>query len=208
MRFYLSSYKLGEKKNRLPDLMPEENYRIAYIPNALDFKQDKKRELVKEGLQSLEELGLKVELLDLRNYFGRREELKEKIDSLGGIFVQGGNTFVLRQAMKLSGLDEIIHDLIDEDFLYAGYSAGICVLAPDFKALQQVDDPAQTPYKEIDEPIWTGLNILDYIILPHYRSDHPESEDIEKEAEYCEENDIPYKTLKDGKVIIMDEDQS
>jgi len=33
--------------------------------------------------------------------------------------------------MKLSGLDEILKDLLKkENILYGGYSAGVCVLAP------------------------------------------------------------------------------
>ena len=41
------------------------------------------------------------------------------------------------------------------------------------------------------------------MILPHYKSDHPESEDIDKEVEYCDKNNIPYKTLRDGEVMIL-----
>jgi hypothetical protein len=48
----------------------------------------------------------------------------------------------------------------------------------------------------------TGL-ILDYIILPHYKSDHPESADIDKEVEFCKKNN-PSKTLKDDEVIIIE----
>lgn len=107
--------------------------------------------------------------------------------------------------MRLSGFDMIFDELRDKDnFVYAGYSAGICVLAPDFKALQIVDDPTDKPYKELQETIWEGLGYLDYIILPHYRSDHPESADIDKEVCYCEQNNIPYKTLRDGEVIIIE----
>jgi len=91
-----------------------------------------------------------------------------------------------------------------DDFVYAGYSAGICVLAPDFKALQTVDDPSDKPYPELQETVWEGLGYLDYIILPHYDSNHPESADIAKEVEYCKANDISYTSLRDGEVIIIE----
>ena len=42
------------------------------------------------------------------------------------------------------------------------------------------------------------------MLLPHYDSDHPESEDIAKEVEYCKNNNVPYKTLRDGEVIILE----
>ena len=72
------------------------------------------------------------------------------------------------------------------------------------KSLQIVDNPDDKPYKKLQETIWEGLNFLEYMILPHYDSDHPESEDIDKEVEYCKQNNIPFKTLRDGEVIIIE----
>jgi dipeptidase E len=40
----------------------------------------------------------------------------------------------------------------------------------------------------------------------HYKSDHPESTSIDKEVEYCEKNNIPYQTLKDGEVIVVNDE--
>jgi dipeptidase E len=54
--------------------------------------------------------------------------------------------------------------------------------------------------------IWEGLGFLDYLILPHYKSDHHESAAIDKEVEYCARHGIPFRTLRDGEVIIIDED--
>jgi dipeptidase E len=207
MKFYLSSFRLGNKAGELAGLMPN-NKKIAYIPNACDYSNVdwvKKNRWEKLDIESLEGLGLTVEYLDLKNFFGKTDELRKKLNEFGGIFVRGGNTFILRQAMKLSGFDVIFKELLKRnDFVYAGYSAGICVLAPDFKALQIVDDPNDRPYQELQKTIWEGLGVLDYIILPHYKSNHPESADIDKEVEYCNKNKIPFKTLRDGEVIIIE----
>lgn len=208
MKFYLSSYKIGNKERRLKQLIPKEKQQIAYIPNALDFStanHERVKKHIESDIAALRDLGLNIELLDLKVYFGKQNKLKDKIDKLGGVFVSGGNTFVLRQAMKLSGFDKIFKQLIKrKDFLYAGYSAGICVLAPDLKALRIVDDPNDKPYAQIKRTIWKGLGYLDYIILPHYKSDHPESADIDKEVGYCKKNRIAFKTLRDGEVIIIE----
>jgi dipeptidase E len=207
MKFYLSSFKLGNKAKELARLMFD-NKRIGYIPNACDYTNvdmDRRNDTNKNDMAELSNLGLSVELLDLKGYFGKTEKLSDKINELGGVFIRGGNTFILRQAMKLSGFDKIFKELLKrDDFVYAGYSAGICVLAPNFKALQIVDDPTDKPYKELQETIWGGLSFLDYIILPHYKSDHPESADIDKEAKFCKKNNIPFKTLRDGEVIIIE----
>jgi len=207
MKFYLSSFTLGDKSNDLIRLMPE-NKNIAYIPNACDYTNvdwNSRNEWEDKEIKSLEALGLEVKYLDLKIFFGKIDSLREKLDEFGGVFIRGGNTFILRQAMFLSGFDIIFKELLKKkDFVYSGYSAGICVLAPDFKALQNVDDPKDKPYEEMQDTIWEGLNCLDYIILPHYKSDHPESADIDKEVEYCKKNNIPFKTLRDGEVIVIE----
>ena len=76
-------------------------------------------------------------------------------------------------------------------------------MAPSLKGLQTVDDPSDKPYPQLQETIWEGLGALDYIILPHYKSDHPESADIDKEVEYCTRNNLKFKTLRDGDAIII-----
>ena len=156
MKFYLSSYKLGKDTEKLKGLI--RNGKIGYIPNARDAYVDKERRMkrTEEDMDSLRELDVQVELLDLRDYFGKRDELQQKLGELGAIFISGGNVFVLRQAMKLSGLDEALRELKDTDFLYAGYSAAGCVLAPSLKAYPIVDKP-ETPYEELSEVIWDEI---------------------------------------------------
>ncbi len=148
-------------------------------------------------------LGIAVVVLDLREYFGREEALGETMNGLGGVFVCGGNTFVLRQAMRLSGFDRWLASA-PSDFVYAGYSAGCCVLSPTLDGYRIVDDPDNRPYPEMRETIGEGLGIIDFVFLPHYRSDHPESADIDREVDYCEAHGLPYRTLSDGSVLLRE----
>lgn len=105
--------------------------------------------------------------------------------------------------MYLSGFDEYLKTIKDnKNYLYAGYSAGICVLAKDLHGLDVCDNPIINPYG-IDT-IWNGLGYFDYIFLPHYKSDHKETKLIDDSVEYCNNNNIKYKTLRDGDVIIGD----
>tara|TARA_Y100000310_G_scaffold39318_1_gene36913 strand:- start:240 stop:854 length:615 start_codon:yes stop_codon:yes gene_type:complete len=204
MRFYLSSYKLGNKTNELKKLIPKNN-KTAYIPNALDYSTDLERRRKGEAfdIKELTKVGLDVELLDLRNYFGKSNELKNKLKSFGVIWVRGGNVFILRQAMKLSGFDKIIKTLLDTDMLYGGYSAGVCILASNLHGIDLMDDLTVRPYGKPLEIIWDGLDILDYLIIPHYTSNHAESEDANKCVAYMKKEGLPFKTLKDGEVIII-----
>jgi len=201
MKFYLSSYKIGNKADELKKI---ENKKLAYIPNALDFATDVKRRKQSEekDTNSLKELGFDIERVDLKDYFGKKEELKIKLKNFGIIWVRGGNAFILRRAMNLSEFDILIKDLIDKNNLvYAGFSAGICVLGPTLKGLDIMDDPADNPYNT--ELILDGLNLIDFVIVPHFDSDQPESENARKYAENLKSKGIKFKTLKDGDVIII-----
>ena len=204
MKLYLSSYGLGDEVEKLTSLVP--NKKIGYIPNALDFSganKERRKKHIEKDMNSLRELGLVVDLIDLRKYFGKKDLLKDKLKELGAIFISGGNVFVLRQTMKLSGLDQTLGEFLDSDFLYAGYSAAGCVLSQSLDVYKIVDDSTDTPYNESKEIIWDGLGFIDFAFMPHWDSDHPESSDIEKEVEFCKKNNISYKTLKDGDIIIL-----
>jgi dipeptidase E len=205
MKLYLSSYKIGNDVNKLKKMLPK-NRKTAYISNALDCYDDFLRRTQSEQteLSELKSLGMEPEILDLKNYFGKKDELRKKLSLFGIIWVRGGNTFVLRQAMRLSGFDTIIKELSErDDIIYGGYSAGACILAPTLKGLDLMDDITEMPYKN-SELIWEGLNIIDFSIVPHYDSEHPESSDAEKTVQYLKKHKIKYKTLRDGEEIITE----
>jgi dipeptidase E len=208
MKLYLSSYKLGDKGEKLKQLLENTNHRCAYISNALDYSTDFERRGKHEAsdMLYLTELGLKVELLDLRKYFNKQDLLEKKLSEYAMVWVSGGNTFVLRQAMKLSGFDNIILKLNKEksDFVYAGYSAGICVLSPSLKGIEIVDPEDIGPYYQKLGTIWAGLGIIDFVPLVHYKSDHPESADADIEEQFYIDNKVKYESLRDGDVIIIE----
>jgi len=208
MKFYLSSYKLGNETEKLKEMVDQTNKKFAYISNALDSTKNDpewKKKHEESDLGDIRSLGVEVEQLDLKDYFGNKDGLRDKLKSLGGIYVSGGNTFILRQAMKLSGLDDLILEMKDRnDFVYVGYSAAICVLTPTLNVYAITDDATNFPYSQIDEPIWEGLGIVDFIIEPHYDSGHEESESTDKEIKWCVDNKVLFKAYRDGEVLIIE----
>jgi len=180
-----------------------ENKKIAVIANAIDNNGEERSKKVQKEIDDLKTLGLQPVEVDLRNYFGKKDDLKKAIEEFAGVWVRGGNTFILTRAYSYSGFDELLKEkLPDKNFVYAGYSAGICVLSPTLKGLDIVDDPHIIPKKYKPHIIWEGLGFVNYAIEPHYRSNHPESSDIEKEVQYCIDNKILFIALRDGEVII------
>lgn len=205
MKLYLSSYKFGNYTEELVKLSSN-NKRVGVIMNAVDWSNDKERvaKSLNDQMNVLKSLGFESEKIDLRNYFGKHEELKKHLTNFGLVWVYGGNSFVLKRAYEQSSFDVIIKDMILKDeIVYAGFSAGIVLLSKSMKGLEIVDDPNIVPEGYKSDFSWDGLGILDYYIAVHYKSDHVESSDVDKEIEYCEKNNIPYKTLSDGEVIVV-----
>lgn len=207
MRLYLSSYRNGNKPEELLKLLGA-GRRTAVICNAMDMVEENARiESNQRELASVASVGLVPELIDLREYFGKADELREKLAAFDLFWVRGGNTFILRRAYKQSGFDEIVKDLLAKDaIVYGGYSAGICILAATLRGLDLVDQPVTVPTPEgyDAETIWDGLGLIPYSIAPHYKSDHPESADVDKIVAYFEEHKTPYKALRDGEAIVID----
>lgn len=209
MKLYLSSYKLGDKTEELKRWIAEHNNKICLIPNSRDVFPDGERKVtgIQEDVKDLEDLGFDVTVISLKDYFNRKEDLSKRLEEFNAFYVIGGNTFALRQAMYLSGFDKYLKSVEDKpDYLYAGYSAGICVLSKDLHGLDLCDNPNINPYINpygIDT-MWNGLGYFDYLFLPHYKSNHKETKLIDDSVEYCNKNNIKYRTLCDGDVIIGD----
>lgn len=210
MKLYLSSYKVGNKADELRKWITEHNNKICLIANSRDvFPDGERKDLgIQSDTKDLEELGFEVELLDLRNYFGKKEELEKLFQRVQAFYAVGGNTFVLRKAMKLSGFDELlIQNANDPNYLYSGYSAGICLLSKDMQAVAIMDEPEVDPYESGLPPIYQGIGFIDEAIIPHFESDHKETEAATKAVNYCQEKGLPYITLHDGNVIIKNIDE-
>ena len=204
MKLYLSSYKFGNSIQSLADMMSD-NKSIAIIQNALDAYTDPERRKanLQNDMDALAAIGLKPEELDLRSYFTRNLDLHQKLSELGGVWVVGGNTFVLRRTFKESGIDEwLVSHKESKEFVYAGYSAGICILAPTLRGIDLADDLIAAEELFHQAVLWDGLGLIPYMPVPHYRSDHPESHLMEDVVRFMEREALPYKTLRDGEVIL------
>jgi len=207
MKMYLSSYRLGDSPEKLVALIGV-NKKIAVISNALDFSDDVNRRNtdVQREIDDLSNLGLQAGEVDLRKYFRKPNELEQMLSKFGAVWVRGGNTFVLRRAFKQSGMDEwLIRQKDNKDFVYAGYSAGVCILSPSLKGLEIVDDPVIIGEGYPKETIWEGLGLIDFAFAPHFESPgHPETEAVSKEIEYYKKTGEKYRTLHDGEVLIIE----
>ena len=204
MKLYLSSFRIGNRSQELVE-MCQPDIKLAVIANAIDSNPEAELRKTKVSAEifALAEIGIKSEEIDLREFFGKPESLALRLENFGGLWVRGGNTFILRRAMAYSGLDHlIIQKSTSDNFIYGGYSAGVSVLGPDIHGCDLVDPVDDIPEGYQRKVIWEGLNLIDYYFAPHFRSVHPESHLIENLIKYFTDNDLPYKALHDGDVII------
>jgi dipeptidase E len=204
MRLFLSSYRLSEDPSRLTALLRTRRP-VAIVANAMDMLPEPARAgSVRSEVIALAGLGLEAEELDLRAYFGAPERLARDLGRFELVWVRGGNTFVLRAALALSGADRVLTGLLRRDaVVWGGYSAGCCVLAPGLRGVELVDDPGAVRGCYGTGPMWEGLGLLDYAIVPHFRSEHFESEAVERLAERYRDQGVPHRTLRDGEAIVV-----
>lgn len=205
MRLYLSSFRLGNAPAELTALAP--NGRVGVILNALDNFENARKDWLTEQLSAISGLNMAAEELDLRRYFNMPDALRQKLMELDMVWVNGGNSFILRRAMQASGFDSLIKGFLAQDqIVYAGFSAGVVILAPSLHGLEKVDDPMDVPSGYDSATIWDGLNILPFSVVVHYKSGHPESADVEKEVAFYETNQTPYRKLRDGEALVVNGD--
>ena len=205
MRLYLSSQRIGDTPELLVDLFHGRT-RIALIANAA-YLDDlaKQRARVESELKDLDGLGFQASEIDLRDYFGRKRELRSELEAFDGLWVLGGNVIVLRTAFSESGADEIVRDRLAEDSLvYAGYSAGACLLGP---ALPLWDElfVRELPGYPADF-VTTGLGVVPFGISPHYGRQRGAA-GATRLTDYYIDHHIPFIGLRDGEAIAIDGDR-
>jgi dipeptidase E len=201
---YLSSHRLGDDPERLLALLHSSGPG-ALIANALDAAPAEiRRHGVHDELVALGQLGLAAEELDLRDYFADHQRLADTLAGYQLVWLRGGNAFMLRYALARSGADHILTDLLGRDALvWAGYSAGCCVLAPSLRGLELMVDPGAVQATYGAATIWEGMDLLPYAIVPHYQSRHPQAEAAERLIARYRTEGVAYRALRDGQAIVI-----
>lgn len=210
MRLFLSSQDFGNYPQVARKLAGSNN-KALFIKNAQDMYPDEERNLsTPEKKKMFEAAGFEFEEIDLRNYFGKSDELLDLLSKFGSFWSSGGNTFILRRAMKASGLDDILKKLLREDkILYGGWSAGAMIMAPDLNGPDWSEDdrPSVVPEGYDPKVMIEGLNMVPFYIVPHWGSPlHGESP--QELADYYKTEKLRHYILKDGQVVVVDGDKT
>jgi len=207
MKLYLSSFRMGDRFDDLVSVLGP-GAKVAVVSNALDhIPADARRAYARTGFDAQRvfvERGLDAFDLDLRSHFGASRTLQDALEGVRLVWAVGGNSFLLRRAMRQSGLDRWLPSRVQEGTLiYGGWSAGAVVAGPDLDGIELVDDPTVTAEGYETAVVREGLGLVDFTVVPHYRSDHPEADAVERVAAFRQERRLPFRTLRDGEVIVV-----
>jgi dipeptidase E len=147
----------------LPSLLERDvaALRFAFVPTAAG--QDAETQpWVQADRRQLESLGSEVSTLDLAHV--GPDDVETSLRGADGVFVTGGNSYLLLWHAQRSGFVDLLPKLVDEGTLvYVGTSAGALLAGPDLAAAASLDNRREVP--ELESSVALGL--VPFTVLPH-----------------------------------------
>jgi len=162
--------------------------RVLFVPYAL-FDRDK---YATNARQRFQKMG--YELTSVHT----AENPVTAVNETDAVFIGGGNTFRLLNALYEFDLIEAIRKRVSNGMPYIGSSAGSNVAAPTIKTTN--DMPIVQP------PTFNALGLVSFQINPHYLDPDPNSKHMgetreERIVQFLEESDTPVVGLREGAML-------
>ncbi|MFZ4842967.1 Type 1 glutamine amidotransferase-like domain-containing protein [Mycetocola saprophilus] len=155
----LLSRGLGAVPAFLAATVPHKTPLIGYIPDATrDFTD---APFVRAEREALASLGNPILELPLSAH--TPESLAAALDEVDAIYVAGGDTFALLDAVRTAGVADLLTQRVEAGLPYIGSSAGSVLAGPDIRPIGPLDDPKGL-HAGTDT---TGLGLTDAVVLPH-----------------------------------------
>jgi len=190
-----------EMKTEILKILPKpaEQIKLAHIITASKVSED--ITYLKDDKQKMIDLGFEVQDIDIE---GKSEqELREILEGFDIIYVQGGNPFYLIKAIRESGFQKVVEELIAQGKIYIGVSAGSMVAGPTVET---------GLWKRKGRNVFglndfTAMGLVDFNLFVHYEEKYKKN--LEEESP---KSKYPVKTLtndqailiQDGKITFLD----
>lgn len=92
---------------------------------------------------------LGYELVPLRARDTEVNEFAAALDSIDAVYVCGGETFVLLEALRSNGTGELLADRVRDGLPYIGSSAGSVIAGPSITPVELMDDRSLAPASKV-----------------------------------------------------------
>ena len=203
-KLFLASW-FAETACLLSNFMKEDlnGKKCIFIPTAgLHEMSDEDREGLdlfnQADKEALQNLGLVVEELEVSQE--PYEVIEKAVSSADCIFVCGGSTLFLLQALKRKSADKLIRNHIEAGKLYIGSSAG-SILMQTHVVSDNSENPEYAPELNGD---FSGLGYIDFCLYVHYGGNYWGNDDESIAKYYAKLN---CKTLSDKQAVTVDGDK-
>lgn len=177
MRLYLASFRHPQAFREFAAIAGGKP-RVGVISNAVDFiPADARAEYARsvfDPLAALAEAGARAEDFDLRRYFGDEAALEAALDRFDAVWVTGGNVFLLMTAIRRSGFERAIRPRL-----------------------------AATAEGYRSDGVLEGLGLVDFRIVPHFGSDHPEAAAAGRVQATLAAKGLAHRTLRDDEALVV-----
>ncbi len=138
---------------------------------------------------------LKSSGIDMVDFYDFENDGPRDLSDYDVIYVGGGNTFKLLKFAKEMEFNKTIDSLLKKGGMYIGVSAGSLIVGPSI----QIANEVHPDKNEVGITDFTGFNITDLIIFPHY------STDLEEEIKSFEErNDVKIDRIDNSQAILIE----
>lgn len=145
---------------------PAYDVTVAFITTAA--KPEENLDYVQRDWRIMkEDMGFNIEEFDIE---GKTEvQVMKELELKDIIFVEGGNTFYLLNAMRRCNFEKVIRKLLKQGKVYIGVSAGSIVAGRTIKTAGWFGDQNVAGIRNLK-----GLNLVPFDIFVHYKPEHGE----------------------------------
>ncbi len=173
--------------------IPKDQMKIGYVTTASKGARKFSERVQNEIMPAIKNNGYDLEDIDIKGK--SKDELRDFFKNKNVIHVEGGNTFYLLKAIRETGFDEILKDLLNEGKVYVGTSAGAYVMCPTIDVANWNDETVD----RFGVTDFSALNYVPFCLRVHYAE--------EKEAEVrskMKSLKYPLRILRNGQGILVD----
>ena len=159
----ISNKSIENELKRLINKKDFNNVKMLYCITASNYDGGNMSDWLIDDLIYFKNAGFEIDICDINGI--NKEKFIPRFEWADVFFFEGGNTQWLREAIRKSGLEKNLEELL-KNKVWIGASAGSCVLCP------TVVNSCQDLFDEtIDILPNDGLNLVDFQFIPHLNSE-------------------------------------